>query len=51
MVASELYLVNAVKDKLIQAVVKHQLFLASKGKYSNLLTVYNILRQYVHTDL
>ena len=51
-VASELYLVNAIEDELLQAVVKHQLFLALGGKYSNLQTACNILRRYgVYTDL
>ena len=52
MVASELYLVNAVGDELLQAVVRHHLFLVSKGRHSNLQTASNILRQYdVLTDL
>ena len=51
-VASELYLVNAIEDEPLQTVVKLQLFLASTGKYSNLQTACNILRRYgVHTDL
>ena len=51
-VASELYLVNAVEDELLQAVVRHHLFLVSKGRHSNLETACNILRQYdVFTDL
>ena len=46
--ASELYLVNAVEDELLQEVVRHHLFLVSKGRHSNC----NILRQYdVFTDL
>ena len=52
MVALELYLVNTDGDELLQAVVKHQLFLASKGKHSNLRTACNILHWYgVDTDL
>ena len=51
-VASELYLVNAVEDELLQTVVKHQLFLASRRKYSNLQTACNTLKRYgVYTDL
>ena len=51
-VASELYLVNAIEDEPLQTVVKLQLFLASRGKYSNLQTACNILWRYgVHTDL
>ena len=33
-VASELYLANAVGDELLQVVVKHQVFLSTKGKDS-----------------
>lgn len=52
MLASELYLVDAIEDELLQVVVKHQLLLASKGKYSNLQTACNILWRYrVCTDL
>ena len=51
-VASELYLVSTIEDELLQTVVKHQLFLASRSKYSNLQTACNILQRYgVYTDL
>ena len=52
MVASELYLVNAVGDEQLQAVVQHQLYLTSRGKHSSLQTACNILRWYgVLTEL
>ena len=51
-VASELYLVNAVGDELLQAVVQHQLYLTSRDKHSSLQTACNILRRYgVLTEL
>ena len=42
----EQYLVNTIEDELLQVVVKHQLYLASMGKHSNLQTASNILWQY-----
>ena len=45
-VASELYLANAVGDKLLQAVVKHQLFLPAKGKHNFLQAASDVLRQH-----
>ena len=52
MVASELYLVNVVGDELLQTVVQHDLFLASRGKHSSLQTACNILQRYgVSMDL
>ena len=42
-VASELYLANAVGDELLQAVVKHQLFLSAKGKESILQAASDVL--------
>ena len=45
-VASELYLANAVGDELLQAVVKHQVFLSTKGKDSNLQAALDILQQH-----
>ena len=51
-VSSKLYLVNAAEDELLQAVVRHQLFLAEKGRHSNLQTACNILQRYgAFTDL
>ena len=52
MVATELYLVRANQDELLQAVVRHQLYLTSVDKHSNLQTACNILRRYgLYTDL
>ena len=51
-VSSELYLVNAAEGELLQAVVRHQLFLAEKGRHSNLQMACNILQRYgAFTDL
>ena len=44
---SVLYLVSAAEDdELLQAVLRHQLFLATNGEYSTLRTASSILQQY-----
>ena len=45
-VASELYMANAGEDELLQAVVKHQLYLSAKGKHSILQAASDVLRQH-----
>ena len=45
-VASGLYLVSAVRDEFLQAVVKHQLFLTQKGRHNNLQVAVNVLEWY-----
>ena len=46
LVASGLYLVSAVQDKLLQAVVKHQLYLTRKSKHNNLQAAMKVLEWY-----
>ena len=46
-VASVLYLLNAARhDELLQAVVKHQLYLGEQARYSNLQRAFRVLGRY-----
>ena len=45
-VASGLYLVSAVQDELLQAVMKHQLHLTHESRHNNLQAAVKVLEQY-----